>query len=265
MRRAIGLIAALTLVGHPQLSHAAAAPLDELIAALRASQTRAIRGAATVTLNFPPGRAGERQATALPRLPVVPGLLRRGWSVRQGSEVLLAGRPARRYEAEPLSGQAARWTVWVDVAWKLPLAWEERAWDGSLSRRAAFDTVRSAGPLSTPAAPLAVNGPLRAALRQGAPGLSLPPGFEPLALRTLSAAQPQRRELVLGDGLNVLALVFAPQPVRAAPGVASVWAPGGALWLTGNLPRSILQASLSNLGRLDTAALDAVAVPASGE
>lgn len=265
MRGTALLRRAALLVGPALAGHGAAAPLDDLITALKNSQTRTVRGAATVTINFPPGRAGERQATTLPRLPVVPGLLRRGWTVRQSGRAQVAGRPALRYEAEPTQGQAARWTFWIDAAWTLPLAWEERAWDGNLSRRAAFETVRTAGPLARPAALLSVNGPLKAALRQGAPGFVLPPGFEPLALRAPSGAAPQRRELVLGDGLNVAALVFAPQPVQPAPGVASLRVRGGALWLTGNLPSGTLQASLNNLKRLDTAPLDALNVPASGE
>ena len=92
---------------------------------------------------------------------------------------------------------------------------------------------------------------LKRALLSVLPGLSLPAGFEPVSVKRRAAAT----EVVLSDGLNVLALVVSTRAVQPASGVAVRRLGTQSVWLVGNLPQSALEGSLSGIRRLDTAAL----------
>ncbi|WP_425146000.1 transcriptional regulator [Deinococcus sp.] len=253
MRRLLGRsLALLTLAGS-----AGAADVDTLISALKKSLGVEVRGAAVLELVFPPSKTPIRQARALPRLGAVPGLIRRNFSVTLAGQETLAGRTANRYLLTPTNAGAARWTIWIDSAWNLPLAYQEQMQDGTLARRAAFIRVNPA-PTRLPA-PLAltVSQPnLKKALLSILPGLKLPAGFEPLSVRfRRNAAGDSSSEVVLSDGLNVLALIAAKRPVRAAPGVAVRRLNASALWLVGTLPQSDLEAALEGIQTLDLGAI----------
>ncbi len=248
----------------------AATPTDALISALRRSLVQEARGEALLELVFPPGSTPLRRARALPRLGAVPALVRRNFVVTAAPDTV-AGRPATRYLLTPNNAQAARWTIWIDVRWKVPLAYQERLPDGTLARRAELLSVNpglnklAAGTVQTP-----VPG-LKKALLGVLPGLSLPAGFEPLRVRMRAgAAGAAATEVVLSDGLNVLALVVSSRAVQPASGVAvrrlggpglgepglGGPGPGGqSVWLVGNLPQNTLESALSGIRRLDTAAL----------
>ncbi|MFC4455379.1 transcriptional regulator [Deinococcus sonorensis] len=233
-------------------AHAAAgATADGLWTALNRARTFTARGQVDVTVNFPPRAEPTRRAAQLPAVPFRPALLRRNFRVVLAGEEQVAGRVATRYDLTPGNPGASRWTVWVDVAWQVPLAFEERRPGGALARRASFLNVNATlaavhRPLPSPPAGL------RAAVLQALPGLQLPDDFTPVEV----ARQGGRWTVTLSDGVNVLALVIAPSGVRAAPGVVSRRVDGRFVWLVGALPQGDLSGALTDLRRLRPALLE---------
>lgn len=242
------LLAALLLTGAAQ-----AGDMDDLTSALRQARTLAARGTAEVSVFFPPRAVPTRQANALPVVPFRPALIARHFTVTRTDAPPLAGRDVTRFDLTPKVGQAARWSIWVDRAWNVPLAFEERRPDGTLARRAAFTRVNPA-PARRPRPVPTVPAGLRPAVLAALPGLRFPPGFTPTAVEAREAGGV---EVTLSDGINVLALVIAPRNVRAAPGVASRRVGPDFVWLVGNLPDAPLRQALAGLqavqaGRLGT-------------
>ncbi|MFD2608817.1 transcriptional regulator [Deinococcus taklimakanensis] len=238
---------------------AQAADADDLSAALRRARTLEARGTVSVTVNFPPRAQAQRQAARLPAVPFRPALLLRNFRVSRGPDEAVAGRPAARYDLSPLNTQAARWTLWIDRVWNVPLAYEERGADGALARRAALTEVRGAARTAA----RAENAPtgLRGAVLEALPGLKFPPGFAPVAARAVAGQQ----EVTLSDGVNVLSLVVSPRGVQAAPGVASRRVGGRFVWLVGNLPPEALAAALSGIRAVRPEALGTFLAPAASK
>jgi hypothetical protein len=246
-------------------------PTDSLISALKKSWQVEARGSAVLELVFPPNGAPLRNASRLPRLEVNLPLIRRNFTVT-AQAASLAGRPVRRFELVPRNIQAARWSVWVDIKWNVPLAYQERMPDGYLARRAELVTVNAAL-TRLDRAPTVQNqttqnpatqkpGPaLKKALISALPGLKLPAGFEPLSVQTREFHAPGNtvgepiNEVLLSDGLNVLTLIFAPRSVKAANGVAVRKLGGQWVWLVGNLPQELLEGTLAGIRRLDMQAV----------
>ena len=247
--------------GTPPAGTRAATPTDALISALKKSLGQEARGEALLELVFPPGSTPIRRARALPRLGAVPALIRRNYVVTATPDTV-AGRPATRYLLTPGNPQAARWTIWIDRQWKVPLAYQERMPDGTLARRAELLSVNAGlgrlaivktGQANT-GQPKTVQTPapgLKKALLGALPGLSLPAGFEPIRVKR----QAEMAEVVLSDGLNVLALVVSSRPVQPASGVAVRKLGAQSVWLVGNLPQNALESALNGIRRLDTDAL----------
>jgi hypothetical protein len=232
-------------------SVAGAADVDELLAALKRARTLEARGTVEVTVLFPPREVPTKTAGALPRVPFRPSLLARNFEVSEVGQESVASRPTTRYELTPKVGQAARWTLWIDQEWNIPLAYRENFPDGTVARRATFLKVSprpAAVRIAVPAAPQG----LRAALLSALPGLRLPAGWQPVAVRSRPNGGA---EVSLTDGVNVFALVIAPRGVRSAPGIASRRVDGGFVWLVGNLPGGVLKAALAKVGRVNTADL----------
>lgn len=240
------LLAALLLAGG-----ASAADADDLSAALRQARNVAARGQVEVTVLFPPRGVPTRRANALPAVPFRPTLLARNFTVSRAGTETVAGRQSTRFELTPKVGQAARWTLWIDQAWNIPLAFEERMPDGSLARRAAFLKV-NAQPTRVQVRVPAIPEGLRAAVLAAFPGLRLPPGFVPEGVRVRANG---RLDVSLTDGVNVLALVLAARDVAAAPGVASRRVGGRFVWLVGNLPGAALTQVLANVRAVNPTAL----------
>ncbi|MBZ9753318.1 transcriptional regulator [Deinococcus sp. HMF7604] len=243
MRRALAL---LTLLG----SAAQAADVDDVLNALKRARTLVARGQAEVTVLFPPREVPTRRAAALPVLTVRPALVQQNFAVTRLGAAAVAGRPAVLFELIPKVGQAARWRLWVDEVWKVPLAFEERSAGGDLARRAVFTKVGATLTRQALAQP-PLPGGLADALARALPGLRLPPGFVPSGI----GARPAGREVTLTDGLNTLTLVVARRNVKAAPGVASRRVGGAYVWLVGNLPHNELNAALAGIRRADEAPL----------
>lgn len=225
------------------LGTAHAGDLEDVQAALKQARTQVARGQAEVTVLFPPRATPTRAAAQLPALTVRPALLAKNFSVTRTGTEQVAGRDAARFTLTPKVGDAARWTLWVDLRWNVPLAFEERGADGTLARRAALTRVQSGTARVTRPAPPAAPAGLRAALTRALPGLRLPPGFTPVGVQP----RGQGLEVALTDGLNGLTLVVAPQDVKAAPGVASRRVGKVFVWLVGNLPQPTLQAALAGV------------------
>ncbi|SEJ33462.1 hypothetical protein SAMN04488058_10678 [Deinococcus reticulitermitis] len=248
-RRLSGLLAALLVL--PAVSAQNAAPLPaELSRALNRSRSFAARGQVEVTVLFPPRAVPTRQVGQLPAVPFRPGMIARNFTVSQSTGPAVAGRSTTRYDLTPRNPQAPRWTLWIDQAWAVPLAFEERSAGGAVARRATFQKV-NAGLARVERPVPAVPEGLRAAVMRTLPGLRFPDGFVPVALER---AAP-RWQVTLSDGLNTLSLVTAPRDVKAAPGVASRQVGGRFVWLTGNLPQEGLSAALSGIRKIDEAAL----------
>ncbi|WP_229723535.1 transcriptional regulator [Deinococcus aerolatus] len=240
------------LLGLLALSGAAgASDADELLAALKRARMLEARGTVEVTVLFPPRDTPTRTAAALPRVTFRPALLARNFTVRGVGIEAVASRPAARFELIPKTGQAARWTLWIDQEWNIPLAYQESFPDGSVARRAAFVKVNARPVAVRVTLPSAPDG-LRRALLTALPGLRLPAGIQPVEVRSRPGGG---LEVSLTDGLNVFALVVASRAVRAAPGIASRRVGGGFVWLVGNLPQAALDSALAGVRRMDTAGL----------
>ncbi|WP_245576167.1 transcriptional regulator [Deinococcus murrayi] len=247
MRPALALALALAL-GVP----AQAAAPEDLTAALRQARTLAARGEAEVRVYFPPRAVPTRTAARLPAVPFRPALLARNFTVtRRDDAPPVAGREVIRYDLTPKAGEAAHWTLWIDRAWNVPLAYEERFPNGALARRAALTQVQPQ-PLRVQAGVPPIPAGLRGAVLAALPGLRFPPGFVPVALQARAGGGVT---VSLSDGVNVLALVIAPRNVRPALGVASRRVGGRFVWLVGNLPGEALRAALSGLRAADEAPL----------
>jgi len=270
------LLGALSLAGAAQAQTSgqtsgppseSSTPAEELMAALRKARTLAARGTAEVSVFFPPRTVPTRTARALPVVPFRPALIERHFTVTRREAPPVVGRDVTRFDLVPKVGQAARWTLWVDRAWNIPLAFEERMPGGTLARRAAFSEV-SPQPARVQAPVPPIPPGLRAAVLAALPGLRFPPGFTP------TAAGPRPGgglEVTLSDGANVLALVLAPRNVRAAPGVASrrvggVGAPATRfVWLVGNLPDGPLRGALTGVRGVEEARVGTFLVPQSSQ
>ena len=135
------------------LGTAHAGDLEDVQAALKQARTQVARGQAEVTVLFPPRATPTRAAAQLPALTVRPALLARNFSVTRTGTEQVAGRDAARFTLTPKVGDAARWTLWVDLKWNVPLAFEERGADGTLARRAALTRVQPAPARATRPAP----------------------------------------------------------------------------------------------------------------
>lgn len=250
------LLVALLLPGT-----AGAGDLEDLTAALRQARLRAARGTAEVSVYFPPRAVPTRAAALLPAVPFRPALLEKNFTVTAQAAPPVAGRDVTRFDLVPKVGQAARWTLWIDRAWNVPLAFEERMPDGTVARRAALTRVEAnpvARALRVPGAPAGLGAAVRAAL----PGLRLPPGFSPTGVKARAAGG---LEVTLSDGANVLALVVASKNVRSAVGVASRRVGGRFVWLVGNLPDSELRAALAGIRQADEAPLGTFLSPADSK
>ncbi|GGM13561.1 transcriptional regulator [Deinococcus aerophilus] len=243
------LLAALVLSGA-----ADAQDVDDLSAALLRARTLEARGTAEVTVLFPPRDVPTRTARALPRVPFRPGLLARNFTVKRVGPETVAGRSTTRFDLTPRAGEAARWSLWIDTQWNIPLAYQENFPDGTPARRAAFTAV-TAQPTAVRDPVPALPAGLRAAVLAALPGLRLPPGVVPSEVRSRPNG---RTEITLTDGVNMFALVTAPRGVRAAPGVASRQVAGGFVWLVGNLPDRALRAALAQVQRVDSPGLAAL-------
>lgn len=235
----------------------------DLAAALKKARQWTARGQVEVSVFFPPRTTPTRTANALPAVPFRPALLARNFTVTRGDSEAVAGRPSTRFDLMPRRGAAARWSLWIDREWNVPLAFEERMPDGTLARRAAF--VKVNGALArVPVQPLSSGIGLGAVLKAALPGLRLPAGFTPVAARARAEGQGGT-EITLSDGVNVLALIVAPRNVRPAVGVASVRVAGAGgvrfVWLVGNLPESALKTALKGLRQVDEAGLGTFAAP----
>ncbi|WP_407540920.1 transcriptional regulator [Deinococcus radiomollis] len=240
-------------------SSPATSPIEALISALKRSWLAEARGEAVLELVFPPSTTPLRRARALPRLTAVAALIRRNFVVTVGAATeTVAGRAALRYTLTPRNAHAARWTIWTDQKWKVPLAYQERMPGGSLARRAELTTVDPALTklTATASVPLSGSPALKKILFAALPGLKLPAGFEPLSAQVRTdAAGTTSTEVLLTDGLNLLALVVSPRPVQAASGVAVRRLKGQAVWLVGNLPQGTLESALAGIQRLNLQAV----------
>ena len=230
--------------------------LELLLSALRKAAAYTVRGEASVTVIFPPGKTPLRRAGQLPPVPFVPGLIGRNFAVAQTPTQMVAGRLARVFTLTPNNALAPSWRLWIDTRWNVPLAYEERSAGGSLARRAELLSANKLQKRETPLN-LKLRPGLHAALLGALPGLKLPDGF-----RALSAQQRKAgTELILSDGVNVLALLLAQKGVKAAPGVASRKLGDGYVWLVGNMDSAALQSTLSSIERSDLSPLGTFLAP----
>ncbi|AWN24686.1 transcriptional regulator [Deinococcus irradiatisoli] len=221
-----------------------------LTSALNKAARYTVRGEASVTVTFPPRDPPTRTAQALPPLKVFPALLTRNFEITLGAPDTVAGRAAQVVTLKPKAGAAAAWRLWIDREWNVPLAYEERGVDGVVARRAELVRAdklqkRAADVAQTLALPPLPG--LAQALKKALPGLSLPPGFQAVGV----GQRPAGPQVILSDGINVLALVLAQKGVKAAPGVASRRIGGGYVWLVGNLDTPTLQAALNSVKKRD--------------
>ena len=233
-----------------------------LLSALSRSAHFTVRGEASVTVLFPPRTPPTRIAGALPTLKVFPGLVKQNFEIVPAGIQTVAGRSAQVFDLTPKVGAAARWRIWVDAVWNLPLAYEERRAQGDLTRRAELIRADRRQPRSPAAAQTLSAAPLPglpAALQRALPGLRVPPGFRAVSVGRRKAGP----EVILSDGLNVAALVLAPRGVRAAQGVASRRVGDQFVWLVGNLDPQTLEQALGGITRSDLSALGTFLPPAN--
>ena len=253
VRPGVTALLGLALLLSP-LAQAQADKAQSLLSALTRSAQFTVRGEANVTVLFPPRTPPTRLAGALPMLKVFPSLVKQNFEIALAGTQAVAGRSAQVFDVTPKVGAAARWRIWVDAVWNLPLAYEERSAQGTLTRRAELvraDKRQSRAPAAVQTLSAAPLPGLPAALQRALPGLKLPPGFRAVSVGQRKAGP----EVILSDGLNVAALVLAPRGVKAAQGVASRRVGNQFIWLVGNLDPQTLAQALSGITRSDLSAL----------
>jgi len=231
---------------------AAQEDLKTLLQLLRRAERFDVRGEVHSSVFFPPRAEPTKTLKTLPRVEFVPWLVVKNFNLNAVGREVIAGRDAVRYELVPKVGNAAHWSLWLDSAWNVPLAYEERNPDGSVARRAAFTRVDGEPRLKLRVLAARVNEPgFRKAVLTALPGLKFPSGFEPVEYRLV----PQGRQVTLSDGVNVLSLVIADRGVREGNGVAARRVGGVFLWLTGNLPQGALREALAGVRNVRVGAL----------
>lgn len=249
MRRLLSRLALSALL---LFSVAGAQDIGTLIQALRKAARLEVRGEVTSSVFFPPREQPTRMLKMLPRVAFVPSLLRRNFDVSSNGTVQIAGRSAAFFALTPKNANAGRWSIWLDAEWKLPLAFEERDSVGGVVRRAEFTSVQEPPRrrLHVPAETVP-DASFRGAVQAALPGLQLPRGFVPVGYKQTNRG----REIVLSDGLNVLALVIAERNVRRGNGVAARRVGDRFVWLVGNLPPEQLRAALAGITDVKLSAL----------
>ncbi|AFZ68182.1 hypothetical protein [Deinococcus peraridilitoris] len=234
-------------------SSAQAQDLASFLDAMRRARHLEVHGTVESSVYFPPRGNPTRRVRTLPRVEFVPWLVQRNFDLSAGTNETLAGRGVVRYDLTPKRGSADRWTIWLDARWDVPLAYEQRTSTGEVIRRAAFTRVQG-----KPRRRLNImtervsDPPFRQAVLRGLPGLALPETFEPVGCH----ASETGREILLSDGLNVLALVIAPRDVQGGSGVTSRRVGPYYLWLIGSLPQAQLRDVIAQVQDVKLEALE---------
>gem|GEM_PF-1639978 len=233
----------------PDLSNSAR--LERLIAALERGGIP--KGTAQVSVYFPPRKDTTQDAGKLPRLSLVPNLIRQNFDLNVlGTEKLL-GRDVDKLELKPKLEGASSWNFWIDAQWSTPLAFEQRGFDGQLIRRAEYTALKAQKvlPRQNPPTPLTVRPGLERKIKAALPNFAPPQGFRAVSLKRGKRGDLQTLELSFSDGLNTFPLILAAKSTKAADGIAvrKVGAKNGEvwLWMVGRFPKSTLEGTLATV------------------
>ena len=233
----------------PDLSNSAR--LERLIAALERGGIP--KGTAQVSVYFPPRKDTTQSVGKLPRLVLVPNLIRQNFDLSVlGAEKIL-GREVDKLELKPKLEGAATWNFWVDSQWSTPLAFEQRGFDGQLIRRAEYTALKVQKVLSrqNPPVPLTVRPGLERRVKAALPNFAPPQGFRVMSIKRGKRGDLQTLELTFSDGLNTFPLIVAAKGTKAADGIAvrKLEGKNGALWLwmVGRFPKNTLEGTLATV------------------
>jgi len=233
----------------PDLSNSAR--LERLIAALERGGIP--KGTAEISVYFPPRKVPTQSANKLPRLSLVPNLIRQNFDLNVlGTEKLL-GRDVDKLELKPKLEGASTWNFWIDAQWSIPLAFEQRSFDGQLIRRAEYTAlkVQKVPQRRDPLAPLTVRPGLERRVVAALPNFAPPQGFRAVSIKRGKRGDLVTLELTFSDGLNTFPLVVAAKGTKAADGIAvrKLEGKNGALWLwmVGRFPKSTLEGTLATV------------------
>lgn len=220
-------------------------PQDQLLSAMLKARKHAAKGESKITVRFPPRKEPHREAKTLPNIHIRPWLIRKNFKIIKTNPQKIAGRSAHRYELTPNTGSAPRWVFWIDQEWNVPLAFEERQPDGTLTRSARMKKIYKLAQMNRK---VPKNRPsLRKKVNKALPGLQYPQGFIPVGLKE----RPKRgQEITLTDGINKLALIIASKNVKHAPGIVSRKIEQQFIWLVGNLPHKDLRKVLKSVQKV---------------
>ena len=246
---ALSLSSALAQDASPDLT--SSARLERLIAALERGGVP--KGTAQVSVYFPPRKDTTQGAGKLPRLVLVPNLIRQNFDLNVlGTEKLLC-RDVDKLELRPKLEGASSWNFWIDAQWSTPLAFEQRGFDGQLIRRAEYTTLleKKLPQRRDPPAPLTVRPGLERKIKAALPSFAPPQGFRAVSLKRGKRGDLQTLELTFSDGLNTFPLILATKSTKAADGIAvrKVGAKNGEvwLWMVGRFPKSTLEGTLATV------------------
>jgi len=227
------------------------AKLERLIAALERGGIP--KGTVEVSVYFPPRKDTTQSAGKLPRLSLVPNLIRQNFDLNVlGTEKLL-GRDVDKLELRPKLEGASSWNFWIDAQWSTPLAFEQRGFDGQLIRRAEYTAlkVQKAPPRRDPPTPVTVRPGLERRVVAALPNFAPPQGFRAVSLKRGKRGDLATLELSFSDGLNTFPLIVAAKGTKAADGIAvrKLEGKNGALWLwmVGRFPKSTLEGTLATV------------------
>ncbi len=233
----------------PDLSNSAR--LERLIAALERGGIP--KGQTTISVYFPPRKNTTQSAGKLPRLVLVPNLVRQNFELSVlGSEKIL-GRDVDKLELKPKVEGAATWNFWVDVQWGVPLALEQRSFDGQVMGHAEYTTLKAQKmlPRPNPSTPLTVRSGLERKIKDTLPNFAPPQGFRAVSLKRGKRGDLQTLELTYSDGLNTFPLILAAKGTKAADGIAvrKLGAKNGEIWLwmVGRFPKNTLEGTLATV------------------
>lgn len=217
-------------------------PQEQFLAAMLKARKHVVMGESKITVRFPPRQQPHRTAKTLPNIHIRPWLIKKNFKITITNPQKIAGRPTHRYELTPKTGPAPRWVFWIDQEWNVPLAFEERQPDGTLTRSARIKKINTLTKMNRKVPKHRPS--LRKKINKALPGVQYPQGFIPVGIKE----RPQgEQEVTLTDGINKLALMIATRNVTNAPGIVSRKVEQQFIWLVGNLPKKDLRKTLESV------------------
>ncbi len=232
-------------------------PLGFLIQSLQKEAGLNLKGVIEENVLFPPRKEPEQIKGNMPApSPINPNLLRQNFSSSISAGEELVGRKTWKIILTPNNHDAPTLTYWIDRAWRVRLAVEERDFNNTITAQARFTnlqgkpTTRKDG---RQLEKLEFKPKLEVFLQKTVGNIALPDGFRIFSLKTRTVGKDNQPALELraSNGLSALVIVFSPIKTRNTPKLAiqklSTKNTDAWVWVIGNLPEMQLQRTASSI------------------